>query len=171
MEIWNDITGYEGLYQVSNYGNIKSLVKWDINKRRFIKKECYLKLTDNGNGYLIVCLRKNKKKKSFYVHRLVASHFVENPFNKNVVNHKDYNTHNNNFNNLEWVTQKENVNYSVEKMKHRKSITHSNTNEKYISFRANKNKFRVIIDKKEYGSFNTLQEAIEKRNNIMGVIE
>lgn len=159
-EIWKDIKGYEGLYQVSNYGRIKS----------FIKDEKILSFCDNGNGYLYITLRKNGIRKNYYIHRLVATYFLENPFNKNVVNHKDFNIKNNNADNLEWVTQYENVIYSISNMKKRKSITHSNTGEKYISYRASKKLYRVIIDKKEYGSFKNLQEAINKRDEILKAV-
>nr|DAW56158.1 MAG TPA: homing endonuclease [Caudoviricetes sp.] len=126
-----------------------------------------MKPTDNGNGYFIISLRKCHKRKNFYIHRLVAQHFIDNPNDLNVVNHKDYNTKNNKASNLEWVTQKENVQYSTERMKKPKSVTHSNTKEKYISYRKEKGKYRVTINRKEYGAFNTLEEAIEKRDNIL----
>ena len=86
---------------------------------------------------------------------------------KKIINHKDFNKHNNNVTNLEWVTQKENVIYSLEHYKGRKKITHSNTGEKYITYRDSKQVFRVIIDKKEYGSFKNLHEAIKKRDEIL----
>lgn len=167
MEIWKDIKNYEGLYQISNLGNVKSLVKWDVNKNDFIKSDNILTPNDNGKGYLIIGLRKNRVRKMFYIHRLVAIHFLENPDCKNFINHKDFNKHNNNIDNLEWVTQKENVNYSVDNMKHKKSVTHSNTNEKYISYRASNGRYRVVIDKKEYGTFKTLEDAIKKRDSIL----
>ena len=154
MEIWRDIAGYEGLYQISNKGNIKNLKK-------------LLTPTDNGNGYLIIGLSKNGKRKNYYVHRLAASAFINNPDNKPVVNHKDHNIKNNNINNLEWVTQKENVNYSIKRMCHPKSITRTNTGEKYISYRASRGLYRVIINKKEYGTYKTLKEAIIKRDSII----
>ena len=154
QEIFKDIKGYEGLYQISNIGTIKSA-------------RGFLTPTDNGNGYLIVGLSKGGKRKNFYIHRLVAEAFIDNPNNKTVVNHKDYNKKNNNANNLEWLTQKENIAYSVVNMKHKKSITHSNTGEKYISYRANKNHYRVTINKKEHGTYKTLKEAITKRDAIL----
>lgn len=169
MEVWKDIKNYEGLYQISNCGNVRSLKKWSGNKhlKKWIDEISILKGTDNGKGYLIVGLKKEGIRKNFFIHRLVATYFLENPLNKKVVNHKDFNKHNNNVNNLEWVTQKENVNYSIESMKHKKSVTHSNTNEKYISFRASKAVYRVIIDKKEYGTYKTLEDAIKKRDSIL----
>ena len=122
MEIWEDIDGYEGLYQVSNLGRIKSFVKWDVyNKYHY--EERILKPFKNNKGYLEVSLVKDKIRSNKFIHRLVANAFIPKKQGKNIVNHKDFNPLNNNVENLEWVTQKENTIYSVENMKHRKSIT------------------------------------------------
>ena len=167
MEIWKDIDGYDGQYKISNFGRVKSLLKWDVNKRAFVVCEKIMKPFNNNNGYLEVSLLKNKKRKNHFIHRLVANAFIPKINGKNIVNHKDFNSLNNNIDNLEWVTQRENVLYSIENMKHRKSITHSNTKEKYITYRAKKKVYRVIIDRKERGTFKTLEEAIKKRNSIL----
>ena len=96
QEIWKDIKGYEGLYQVSNFGNVKSLERRvnSCNGGRN-KKEKYIISTDNGNGYKKVGLSKNHKRKNYYVHRLVAEAFIENLNNYKEVNHKDNNKDNN----------------------------------------------------------------------------
>lgn len=169
-EEWRDIKGYEGLYQVSNLGRVKSLER-EIGHRykgqtRTIPEKV-MHLCDNGNGYKVVYLRKDRKKQVKYIHRLVAECFINKPIGKEYVNHKDYNTSNNSADNLEWCTQKENVLYSNQKMKHRKQVTHSNTGEKYITFRKDKKVYRVIVNKKEYGSFKTLADAIRRRNSIL----
>lgn len=96
-EIWKDIIGYEGYYQVSNFGRVKSLITGTIRKHG-----------DNGAGYKFVPLSKNGKVTNKYIHRLVCGHFAENPLNKATVNHKDGVKSNNNVNNLEWATQSEN---------------------------------------------------------------
>lgn len=166
-EIWKDIKGYEGLYQVSNLGNIKSLERTtSIPNTKRIEKEKNLKL-GKRNGYFIATLNKQNKRKSFQVHRLVAEAFIPNNKQKPFINHKDFNPLNNNVDNLEWVTQKENVNWSICNMKKRKSITHSNTGEKYITYRKNTNKYRIIIDKREYKNCDSLEKAIEERNKIL----
>lgn len=99
-DIWKDIDGYKGIYQISSYGKVRSLKS---NKLR--------KLIEDRDGYLWVALYKNKKQKIFFVHRLVADAFIENNKNKPQVNHKDENKKNNRYDNLEWVTAKENINY------------------------------------------------------------
>lgn len=105
METWKDIKEFEGYYQISNFGNVKSLDRFDgVNYRKGQMIKPILKY----NGYLQVGLRKHNKRKYFSVHRLVAIHFIENPANKKQVNHIDCNKQNNNVNNLEWVTSKEN---------------------------------------------------------------
>ena len=94
-EIWKDVKGYEGLYQVSNLGNIKS-----FHKRSYGN---LLKLPIK-KGYFQVGLRKNGIRKYYQVHRLVAEAFIENKQNLPQVNHKDENKLNNDVNNLEWCT-------------------------------------------------------------------
>lgn len=97
QEIWKDIAGYEGYYQVSNFGRVKRFGS--------VKN---LKPGDNGHGYLYVNLSVKNKTKSFYVHRLVAIAFIENPLDKKTVNHVNGNKSDNSIENLEWATQSEN---------------------------------------------------------------
>lgn len=103
-EIWKPILNYEGLYEVSNWGRIKSFK---------FGKERILKPGTNKYGYLIVILCKNGKVKHFYVHRLVAEAFIPNPHNYPCMNHKDECKTNNNVNNLEWCTYTYNNNYGT----------------------------------------------------------
>lgn len=115
-EVWKDIEGYEGLYQVSTCGNIKSLAKprKNGNGRSYIQKEKLLKQTFTSTGYKKVELYKDGKRKGFKVHRLVAIAFIPNPDNKPEVNHIDGNKINNNIDNLEWVTSSENSIHAYE---------------------------------------------------------
>lgn len=102
-EIWKDIEGYEGLYQVSNYGRIKSL------NYNHTKQEKIITPVSNHRGYLKVTLSKNNVRKNKNIHKLVAIAFILNPNNYNIVNHIDGNKLNNKANNLEWCTAKENT--------------------------------------------------------------
>lgn len=164
-EIWKPISEYDFLYEISNMGRVRSLKKWDVNSKSFIPCMNILKPTDNGNGYLIIGLRKGGKRKNYYIHRLVAQEFLSNDRNLKCVNHIDYDKRNNTVENLEWCTQLDNVRHSSEHMKHKKGITHSNTGEKYITY--SKGKYRVIIDRKEYPSFLNLKEAILFRDEVL----
>lgn len=114
-EIWKDIQEYEGLYQVSNLGRIKSLEKIIITNNNIIKKmsEKILKTPLHKDGYCYVMLRKDNKSRLFVVHRLVAKEFIPNPNNLPQVNHKDENKLNNNAENLEWCTAQYNINYGT----------------------------------------------------------
>lgn len=105
-EIWKDIEGYEGLYQVSNLGQVKSL-----NYKR-TGKEKILSLNKKKNGYLLASLCINKKQKKFLVHRLVANTFIPNPSDLPQVNHIDQNKLNNKVDNLEWCDNRYNTRYS-----------------------------------------------------------
>lgn len=108
-EIWKDILGYEGLYQVSNLGRIKSLARL---KSRYNAPE-QIRSQGNKNGYKIIQLSKNDKKKTFKVHRLVALMFILNPDGKPHVNHINNIRYDNRVDNLEWVTNKENLEHAV----------------------------------------------------------
>lgn len=108
-EIWKDIEGYEGLYQVSNFGRVKSLGRFKKNNQI---KEKILKPRINSSGYKQVSLY-NKFQKTYSVHRLVAKAFIPNPDNLPQVNHKDENKLNNHVNNLEWCNSKYNNNYGT----------------------------------------------------------
>lgn len=100
-EIWKDVQNYEGLYQVSNFGRVKSFHYGNGRLRSNIPK--------GNQGYYFVCLSKNGCNLNHYVHRLVATAFVPNVNNKPHVNHIDANKGNNHFSNLEWVTHAENL--------------------------------------------------------------
>lgn len=137
-EEWKDIEGYEGLYQVSNLGRVRSFKQ---NKSGHL-----LKYKSNCWGYFQVGLSKNGKQKLFSVHRLVAEAFIPKVENKNIVNHIDCDKSNNHANNLEWCTQKENVRHSV-KLRH---YEHSGAENKPVIMTekqgAFENKFRSICE-------------------------
>lgn len=107
MEVWKDIEGFEGRYQVSDCGNVKSL---SFRNQKISKN---LAQKTNNQGYKIVQLCKRKRNMPFLVHRLVAMAFVDNPNNYPIVNHKDENPLNNHVDNLEWCTHSYNRIYSM----------------------------------------------------------
>ena len=109
-EIWKDIKGYEGYYQVSNLGRVKSLSRKQRNWRcEFVTKEKILNPYYDTHGYRVVSLRKNNTNKKISVHRLVGKAFIPNTENKPEINHIDGNKENNVVTNLEWVTYSENL--------------------------------------------------------------
>ena len=115
IEVWKDIKGYEGLYQVSNKGRVKSLDRTVPlrNGSKQYKKGRILKPIPDRYGYLRVILFNDSGKKRFSVHRLVCEAFHDNPENKPCVNHIDEDKTNNSASNLEWCTHKENNNHGT----------------------------------------------------------
>ena len=113
-EIFKDIKGFEGLYAVSNLGNVKRHTTEAKNGTgNYYRKEHLLKQRKNNKGYFSVDLYKNNVRHQCLVHRLVAEQFIGNPNNYPCVNHKDENNANNSADNLEWCTQKYNMNYGT----------------------------------------------------------
>lgn len=111
IEIWIDIAGFEGKYQVSNLGNVKSVAKQISCHQTYLRsqREIILRPSKKKNGYLAVSLSFDSKRTYISVHRLVALNFIPNPDKKEVVNHLDGDKHNNRVDNLEWNTQSQNV--------------------------------------------------------------
>lgn len=150
-EVWKDIDGYDGLYQVSNMGRVKSF-KWG--------KERILKPYETGNGYLRVELQS----KPFKLHRLVAQAFIPNPDNLPFVNHKDENPKNNMVDNLEWCDNKYNINYGT-------------TQERRISTKIEKGQCDREMcnlrkkDKKEYHRIQTQRWRRKKSEDLLTKIK
>lgn len=111
-EVWKDIKDYEGLYQVSNLGRVKSLKMWNNNKhiKGYIQRDKILKPKLNRNtGYYYVTLYKEKDKARYFtIHRLTAQAFLDNPNCYPCINHIDGNKKNNSIDNLEWCSYKHN---------------------------------------------------------------
>lgn len=122
-EVWKDVKGYEGRYQVSNFGRVKSLERKVLTRRKNgyyynTVPEKVLKptlSTGKTGGYPTVKLMKDNKGKTVKVHRLVAEAFIPNPNNYSDVNHKDEDKTNNHVSNLEWCSRKYNNEYGTRK--------------------------------------------------------
>jgi len=115
-EIWRDIDGYNGWYQVSNKGNFRSWNLYGFNKRRDKARELGKFLTNSG--YYIVHLRNSNGHKSCLTHRIVAKAFIPNPEKKKYINHKNGIKTDNRVENLEWCTCQENVDHAVDNNLH-----------------------------------------------------
>ena len=122
FEYWMPISGFEGLYEVSNLGRVKSLPRATTSGR-------ILKSSSNGMGYQHIVLTKNGKQKDFYVHRLVAEAVLPNPENLPEVNHKSEDKTDNRVENLEWCTKDYNLKYGTAQqrsLEHQHSVTVTN---------------------------------------------
>lgn len=129
-EIWKDIEGFDGLYQVSNLGRVKSLDRYvRQHTGNQFKKGKILKQKNDKYGYKRIGLRKDGKQKSFQIHRLVAQTFIQNPHNYPCVNHKDEDKTNNCADNLEFCTVAYNNNYGTRN----KIVSQKMTNHKSVS--------------------------------------
>lgn len=161
MKIWEDIKGFEGYYQISNNGEIKSLSRTRLGRgnKPIILKEKILKPQIINSGYLKITLKKESKEKGYLVHRLVALHFINNPFDLPEVNHLDGDKINNNDWNLEWTNSKGNKKHAWELGLYRKQYAENNSNYKLSD---------IIIDdvrtKYKSGGYTQKQLAIE--NNV-----
>lgn len=161
-EIWKDIKGYKGYYQVSNLGRVKSLDRYSIDRRggkHFLKG---IILTPYlCKGYLRICLHVNGKQKQLAVHRLVAEAFIPNPNNYPQINHKDENKTNNTVDNLEWCTAKYNNNYGT-RLERIKAANIREGYKKMVKTREEKNIGRKQVRCITTGKvFNSLKEAGE----------
>lgn len=112
-EIWKPIKGYEGLYEISNKGRVKSLARYykAFGYRKIRIEEKIMSPVESPQGYYQIGLSKEGAKKHVQIHRLVAQAFIPNPQNLPFINHKDENKKNNCIDNLEWCTPEYNVNY------------------------------------------------------------
>lgn len=161
-EIWKDIPNYEGYYQVSNYGRVRSLNKVvKCNRGTRLRKIKILRSSITNRGYLSVGLCKENRQKKLLVHRLVAEAFIPNPHNLPIVNHKDENQLNNCTENLEWCTQKYNVNYgtAIQRMSE-KLLNNPKTSKTVLQFDLKGNFIREWISASECGRNGFTREGV-----------
>ena len=171
-EIWNDIERFEGRYQMSNFGRLKSLSRIIDNKRgTYILKEKIIALYINKLGYVIFSLKINNKQFNFSAHRVVATLFVENKKINSEVNHIDRIRSNNIFTNLEWVSRAENGCHRSLNIK-KTSIYIGVSIDKKMKINIWKSQIQINNKKIHLGFFKTEEEAYkarcdyEKANNI-----
>jgi hypothetical protein len=156
MEIWKDIKGYEGKYQISSLGRVKSFYKCIRTEKGHLKR---IKTTEgivvkgrpHGNGYLTVYLYNERGKKTHYIHRLVAEAFLENSSNKEQVNHKDFNKQNNQVDNLEWVTRSQNRLHWKKSLKYEEDYENKMINITHKVVKRIKENKKDILDKRFEG--------------------
>ena len=129
-ELWKPIEGYEGFYEISNKGRVKSLSRIFTRKdgRRYTVKEKIINPTADKDGYLRIELNKIGTPKKHFIHRLVGIAFIDNPKGKPQINHVDFDTKNNNVENLEWVSIQENIDHNVKnhRLKNQNGINNPN---------------------------------------------
>lgn len=124
-EVWKYIPGYEGLYQASRFGYVRSLNRIAYKGKNHIPSKIKGKIISpwiDESGYLKVEMYKNGKIRKEKLHQMIAKTFIPNPENKRTVNHKDENPLNNTVQNLEWMTNKENVNYGTRVQRNREKF-------------------------------------------------
>ena len=183
MEIWRDVKGYEGLYQVSNIGRVKSLERFKKTRKNKRGMNGYIHIqesirvsTKDYKGYLRLTLSKNGKRKTFRVHRLVAEAFISNPNNLPEVNHKDENKENNfvyinedgtvdlEKSNIEWCTTEYNHNYGTRN----KRVAQKQIGRK-IPFEQNKRKIGVLQINKDTNEVIRKYDSIKEAKISCGV--
>lgn len=163
MEIWKDVDGYEGIYQVSNKGRIKSLDRCFIRKdgKPIRLKGQILRGHHDTKGYIQIELKCRGKRDLRALHRLVALAFIPNPYNKPQLNHKDGNKENNCTENLEWCTCQENIRHAWDN-----DLNKAKLGEKHPNHKLTEEQVRFIKENykpwdKEYGG-----AALAKKFNI-----
>lgn len=166
-EVWKDIPDFEGLYQVSNYGKVKSLERTKQGCLEFYRPDKLLKPGLSHNGYQSIHLCNKDKKKSWRVNRLVATVFIPNPDNKPQVNHIDGNKLNNRADNLEWSSPKENTHHAIRTglsdVKGESNGCAKLTNEDVLFIRSCGLQTKVLVEK--FGVYRTLIQRIRRKGS------
>lgn len=160
MEIWVDVEGYEGRYQISNFGNVKRMEMIFLRAyNKYVKRGELLKLRTEKTGYVRVTLGKNGKQKIYYVHRLVAKHFKEKKEIHTQVNHIDGDKENNHADNVEWCTPSENTKHAYDTGL---KVARTGTNSKLSKL----NEEQVMDVKRSYKPYKVSMEYLAKKYGV-----
>jgi len=165
-EKWVEISGYDGFYQVSSLGRVRSMGGWCGSAK---KKERFLKLHLTKDGYVRVRLIHNGKDKTVRVHRLVAEAFIPNPDGKDTVNHKDGNKENNRVDNLEWAWRTEQMLHAYKLGLKTARIGSTNTNAKLTAEQVRDIRKTYVRQSKEFGTV-ALSKKYGVTNRVIGLI-
>lgn len=174
LEVWKDVKGYNGLYQVSNIGRVKSL-------KRNTARERIMKLKETRDGYLNVNLCKQGNVATKKVHRLVAENFIPNPNNKYSVNHINGNKKDNRVENLEWATATEQAKHAVKmslwgwtdesKMKLKKTLRERGANQQRYNTHKKGHVFGTVkvIQKDDYGNTINIWDSMSDASKELNI--
>lgn len=165
-EEWKDIEGYEGFYQISNLGRVKSLGGWCGTSKR---KEKIRSTSLTFDGYVKARLIHQGKDKTMRVHRLVAEAFIPNPENKDTVNHMDGNKQNNTVSNLEWVDRTEQMLHAYDLGLKTSRVGSHNSNAKLTDEQVREIRKNYIPYSKEFGTV-ALAEKYGVTNRVIGLV-
>lgn len=164
-EIWKDISGYEGLYQISTCGRVKSLQRDIISKKgqKFQVEEKIIKpiYRSRNQNYAAVHLCRNSNTKTVSVHRLVAKAFIPNPSNLPFINHKDENPRNNTIENIEWCSVQYNNNYGLANAKRSASLKNGAKSKKVNQY---------TLDGKQFAVYPSTMEA-KRQTGILHIVD
>lgn len=168
MEIWKDVPDYVGMYEVSNFGNVRAVARTIRMKNGVVRKHKMRILvpdiySSNTTTYFRVTLSKDNKQRRFGIHQLVAKVFIPNPDSKPHVNHIDNNGQNNAVGNLEWCTHSENMLHAQTQGRLTASQQKGGQSIKAIKEATSKAKWEAVIGK-EFGSWKVLHFS-KKVNN------
>lgn len=169
IEVWKDVKGYEGLYQVSNLGRVKSFdcyVNYKNIKKRLIKGKLLIPVTIKGHSRVV--LYKNQKRENRFVHRLVAEAFKPNPENKPYIDHINTSPWDNAVWNLEWVTSKENQNNPLT-LKHFSEAKKGEKNYWYGKYGKDHHRSKPIMQFNLNGNFIKEWECIYEIERELGI--
>jgi DNA invertase Pin-like site-specific DNA recombinase len=175
-ETWRDILGYEGLYQISDLGNVRSLDRKKRNgkdgKGFYILKGRVLTLVNSKKGYKVVTLYKDGKQKVKEVHRLIAEAFIPNEENKPQVNHINGDKTDNSLNNLEWVTVSENIQHAFDNgLVNIKNISGEKNSQSKLKYDDVKYIRRVFIKRdRVYGASALARKYGVSHQNILNIV-